>query len=342
MKSVHTFFDGGSDMGVDEKSRVVLAQYDIAIWDSYRARGAHYLRTEQGLLMLRGREAKEGRVVYEEMLKTCGIAGGFAALDLCVKNRDGNYVTEGDYGETFLLRHWREGEECNLQDPAAAVQAAEGLGHFHNGMRGCPVQEEYVQEGLDQMFLRRIREMRRIETYLRKRKQKTDFEAQLQEVLPEYRKKAEQVLAKLSESDWQQLMRDSVDRGLVYHGNYGSHSVVLLPKGVFVTDFEHAQVGLQVTDLYYLMRKTMEKHDWNVELWAKMLSAYEEGRALSETERQVLWCLLAFPEKFTRVCNRYFNMKKSWIPGKNAQKLQMVLNQEEQKQAALRKMANVL
>ncbi len=329
-------------MGVDEKSRVVLAQYDITIWDSYRARGAHYLRTEQGILMLRGREAKEGRVAYEEMLKACGVTGGFAALDLCVKNRDGNYVTEGDYGETFLLRHWREGEECNLQDSTAAIRAAAGLGHFHNAMRECPTQEEYIQEGPDQMFLRRIREMRRIETYLRKRKQKTDFETQLQDVIPEYRKKAEEAFAKLSESGWQQLMKDSVEQGLAYHGNYGSHSVVLLPQGVFVTDFDHAGVGLQVTDLYYLMRKTMEKHDWDVELWEKMLTAYEEGRTLSQTERQVLWCLLAFPEKFTRVCNRYFNMKKTWIPGKNAQKLQMVLNQEAQRQEALKTMASVL
>lgn len=329
-------------MGVDEKTAVVLEQYDVTVRDTYRARGAYYLHTEKGLLMLRAREAKEARVVYEEMLKERGLQEGFTELDCCVKNREEHYVTEGEYGETYLLRHWREGQECNLQQEESALPAARGLGHFHRAMCGCPVQEEYVQEGPDQACIRRIREMRRIETYLRKRKQKTAFESQLQEVLPRFRVKAEQVLARLSQSAWQSLMASSIENGLVCHGNYGSHSLVLHGEGVFVSDFEHAQIGLQVTDLYYLLRKTMEKHEWDVNLCVQMIDEYDRNRPLSGEEREVLWCLLAFPEKFTRVCNRYFNTKKTWIPGKNTQKLGLVLEQEEKKLAFEKELENVL
>ncbi len=329
-------------MRADEKNGGVIGQYDITVWDSYRFRGAVYYRTEQGLLMLRSREAKEARVAYEESIKCVGQAKGFSTLDRGIQNIEGNYVTEGDYGETFLLRHWTEGEECDLENIEAAVRAAEGLAHFHAAMHGCPVQEEYVQEGIEEGALRRIREVRKMETYLRKRKQKTPFESKLQEVLPEFRVQAEGALRLLSECSVEELGRTSIADGLLAHGNYGSHTVLLLRDGVFVSDFEHARIGIQVVDLYYLMRKTLEKHSFVGDVPERLLAAYESGRGLSVAERQVLYCLLATPEKFLRICNRYFNRKKSWIPGKNAQKLQMVLEQEPARQEMLARIKGCL
>ncbi len=332
----------GMHVSMDEKSAVVLAQYDITVRDSYRARGACFLRTPEGLMVLRNREAKEGRVIYEEAIKEKGVENGFFLLDRCVKNREGNYVTEGDYGETFLVRRWREGCEADLQNSEDAVTAARWLGRFHAAMRTCPVLPEYIQTRPDEAFRKRIREMRRMETYLWKRKQKNPFELRLLEELPTYRRLAEKVLTSVPASLWQMLAEQAVTEGLICHGNYGTHSMVMLPHGVFVTDFEHACIGIQVTDLHYLMRKTMEKNDWDFALWQRMYEAYVEERPLSEQEKSALACLLRFPEKFARVCNKYFNSKKAWIPGKNAQKLLMVLEQKQKKEAFERKMGCIL
>ena len=41
------------------------------------------------------------------------------------------------------------------------------------------------------------------------------------------------------------------------------HHVLMGRDHVAVTGFGRMRLGLQVEDLYYLMRKVMEKHDWD-------------------------------------------------------------------------------
>lgn len=319
-------------MGLDEKSAVVLAQYDISVRGYYRQRGAGFLETEQGLLMLRGREVKEGRAVWEEEVKKKIVARGFSLVDIAVPNREGQYVTEGDYGETFLLRRWRQGEEMDLRLPEHRLSAVRTLARLHRAMRELPVRQEYIREPTKEIFEKRIREMRRLGTYLYKRKQKNPFELKLLELLPLYLKKAETALSRLLASGWQQVHQEAAEQGVGCHGNYGNHALSLLENGqVFVSNFEHAGIGPQAEDIYYLLRKSLEKNGWEEELYAQMLSAYQKERPLSREEHQLLLCLLLFPEKFYRVCNQYFNARKAWIPAKNAQKLLLVLEQQEQK-----------
>jgi hypothetical protein len=41
---------------------------------------------------------------------------------------------------------------------------------------------------------------------------------------------------------------------------------------------------------------------------------------------------MAYPEKFWKIVNFYNNSRKSWIPGKNAEKLDKLIKQEPEKQ----------
>ena len=44
---------------------------------------------------------------------------------------------------------------------------------------------------------------------------------------------------------------------------------------------------------------------------------------------------LAYPEKFWKIVNFYYNSRKVWIPERNREKLQLVVEQEKEKQAFL-------
>ena len=46
---------------------------------------------------------------------------------------------------------------------------------------------------------------------------------------------------------------------------------------------------------------------------------------------------LAYPEKFRKIVNYYYNSGKAWIPGKNMEKLALLQEQEQQKQEFLAK-----
>ena len=88
-------------------------------------------------------------------------------------------------------------------------------------------------------------------------------------------------------------------------------------------------LGVQMEDLYYFLRKIMEKHDWNERLGRQVMESYERVLPVSEVERQVLYYLFLYPEKYWKQINFYYNANKAWIPEKNVEKLKTLESQKE-------------
>ena len=53
----------------------------------------------------------------------------------------------------------------------------------------------------------------------------------------------------------------SQDAKKVGISNY--HNILIAPDGMTVVNFEHVGRDIQPSDLYYFLRKVMEKHQWN-------------------------------------------------------------------------------
>ena len=76
------------------------------------------------------------------------------------------------------------------------------------------------------------------------------------------------------------------------------------------------------------MRKVMEKHGWDEYLGGAMLDAYDAVQPMGAKERQYLYFLFLYPEKYWKQINFYYNTNKAWIPARNTEKI-MVLKQQE-------------
>lgn len=68
------------------------------------------------------------------------------------------------------------------------------------------------------------------------------------------------------------------------------------------------------------MRKILEKYDWDIQTAYKMMEEYDKIKPVSDTERALLAALFAFPEKFWKVMNYYFNSNKAMDSAKNERK----------------------
>ena len=83
------------------------------------------------------------------------------------------------------------------------------------------------------------------------------------------------------------------------------------------------------------MRKLLEKSSWSVSLGQELLAAYQEERPISDESRMDLYYRLAYPEKFWKIVNFYYNSGKAWIPERNREKLEKLVVQEKEKQIFL-------
>ena len=126
------------------------------------------------------------------------------------------------------------------------------------------------------------------------------------------------------------------NNSFLVHGYYNYHNVMILPENEVITNFERMRIGIQVDDLYYLLRKVMEKYHWKQKTGQNILEAYESVRQLKPDEREYLCLRLAYPEKFWKTASAYSRSNKAWLPEKSVEKLQTAVEQTKEKEVFLR------
>ncbi len=324
---------------MDERIAGLLAQYEVEIYRAGRTKGAWILETDKGLKQFCGTPFSEGKVAFEQKVKQFARERGFAQVDGYVATAEGNYLVQGPYGENFILRDWFSGEECDARNTAHVQKAVAALAELHNCLTGMELSEEeqelVSQSNLAEVLERRNRELRRVRTYIRSKKQKNSFEQKFLEQFSVQYAQAERAALLLDEKEYNDYRDKCRKEGRMLHGNYTHHSVLFLEETTAVIGFDKSVAGIQIQDFYQIFRKVMEKWDWEEELGRQMLAAYESIRPIPKEEKRILAILLTYPEKFWKVANQYYNNRKSWIPEKNMQKLLQTMEQAKKKEETI-------
>ena len=121
------------------------------------------------------------------------------------------------------------------------------------------------------------------------------------------------------------------------HGSYHQHHLIILPNGqAAVIQFENFYVGNQLDDLFYLMRKALEKNQYSLSYAETILDGYEEEHKLNQNDYRYLYRLLAYPEKYWKLANQYMNHSKSVLSPKLTEKLMEEVSLQEKKKYFLR------
>lgn len=192
-------------------------------------------------------------------------------------------------------------------------------------------------------FAKRNRELKRIHTYIRKKRRKNEMELGLLNAFSYYYEQGCEAEWIDAEGDvYRNLYQQALQQRQYIHGSYNYHNLLIQGKRIATTSFENAKAGIQVLDLYGFLRKVMEKNGWQCELGMQILEVYRQNRTLSEQECKLLYTLLLYPEKYWKQCNFYYNGKKSWMSVKNYDKLLRLQAQEQDRRQFLETIKGVL
>ena len=315
----------------------VLEQYEIEVSGTRKVRGAILCDTNVGVLLLREAAVSDKKVPVLEALTTHLTHHGYPRVDSIFLNKEGEFITKAEDGTRYVLKRWFSGRECDVKKEQEVLESVKNLARLHKIMK-MPGEEvrEFVGNDLREEFLRHNRELRKVRAFIRGRTAKGDFENAVLKHFDAMYEWAGTAGERLAESGYERLLQKSREEGAVTHGDYNYHNVLITPKGMATTNFEHFTNDIQIEDFYYFMRKVMEKYEWNVELARAMLRTYQDIRPLSEEEQEYMAIRLSYPEKFWKLVNSYYHSNKAWIPGKNVEKLQTAIDQTEKKKRLLK------
>lgn len=253
-----------------------------------------------------------------------------------VTNRNGEYISALDNGDRYILKKCFAGRECDIKKTREIFEAAGNLAKLHIIMRY--ELEQGIPEGTktDEKYRRHNRELKKVRQFTRKVVPKGEFEFAFLKQFDQMYQWAEAAVEELERSDYEKLYAEEMKKFGMIHGEYNYHNIIMTKEGIATTNFEKFRRDIQVEDLYYFLRKVLEKSGWKIRLGDGMLNAYSAIHPLTEGEMEYLKIRLIYPEKFWKTANSYYCTNKAWISVKNIEKLQTAIRQTEEKKMFLK------
>lgn len=307
---------------MNDRAVGLLEQYDVEVTHTRKGRGAILCETDRGLLIFREYSGNPEHLKLQDSILKAVAENGSVQAESLIPDREGNLCVQDNDGVKYILKTYRDGRECNIREKKECLEAMGQLAGLHRITEAGIETEAVPAFSMLEEYRKRNRELKKIRKYLQARGQKTWFEISLLGCFDAFYEQAQE-----AGEGWESYA-DVEQQKSFCHGDFQYHNLLWDEKGWYLINFERCVQDDPVRDIHLILRKLMEKNGWNREAGAELLSAYEKIRPLSAVSRIDLYYRLAYPEKFWKIANFYYNSGKSWIPGRNQEKLEKLLAQE--------------
>ena len=313
-----------------------LEQYDLEIKGVRKGRGFWIINCNNGDYVLKEYRGSAERAARQKALTTQILKDTGVVVQEIVPNKTGELISKDGDERQYTLQTYMEGRECNIKDERECKMAVSTMAKMHKGMYlNKPDAPDVTLYSLQHEFEKRNTELRRIRRYLKEKRQKNEFERFLHKHFNYFFEKALEI-----EEEWAHYEGHCTKDSEVLsfcHGDYQHHNVWMAYHEVMILQFEKFAADLPCRDLYLFMRKLLEKNNWDSAVGKTVLDLYTKERELPCIERISMIYRFAYPEKFWKIANFYFNSKKSFMPEKNMEKLERLLEQDKDRETFINK-----
>ncbi len=318
----------------------ILEQYNLEIKNTAKGRGALICDTNKGMLLLKTFRGSKERAEFLYTILEFMHQQGFLSETILPLNEE-NVLAEDDVNALFYcVKSYFPGKECDVRNRDEILLAVKKLAGLHNLARcydkEIPAFLKVEKCGLLTEYQRHNRELNKVKNYIRNKHRKNDFEMLFMRVYANYQQQAAEVTEQLKAQ--MENLDEKLEKQMwgLCHGDYNQHNIIFCQGEWVLVNFEQMSYDVQIQDLANFMRKILEKNNWNTGLGIEMITAYDGVKKLLPKELEQLYLRLAYPHKYWKIANHYYNSKKSWVSGRDIEKLEKIMAQEEQRKQFLR------
>ncbi|GKX28564.1 spore coat protein [Vallitalea longa] len=328
-----------------EEYNNIFEQFEIKVKNGYKGRGAYILDTNKGLKLFKEIRMHREKIKFMYEIEEYLYKKGFTNIDRLTMSRDKNPFCEDD-GTIYIMKNWVNGREIFFNDEEEIYDSVKNLAVLHKCGSNFPIgskYKNYVKLGsLPNKLNRHNIELVRIRNKIRKMGKWSEFDICFLSSFNYYYKKAVEALSLIELSEYNNLVNGYHKSNVITHGQYIHHNILVSNKKLHTMNFEYCNIDIPVIDLYRLMRKVLEKNDWNIGLGIEAIEKYISINPLSKEELDILLYLIMYPEKFWKISNYYFNLNRAWKPKQSLIKLNKLINQKEKKERFIRELKKTL
>ena len=126
----------------------VLDQYHMEVISTRKIRGAFFIDTNEGTMLLRETDISDRRAPLLYLLLTHLEAEGYAHVDTPVFTKEGKLIATSREGRRYILKKWYGGRECDVRRESDVLEAVANLAGLHEKLRWQPQCEIAGEAGM--------------------------------------------------------------------------------------------------------------------------------------------------------------------------------------------------
>lgn len=291
-------------------------QFDIKIESLKPNRGVYLVKTNKGVKCLKKINYGVQKLLFVYGAKEHLINNGFSGVDRYCLNVDGNpYALVNE--DIYTLSEWIDGREADFRNKDDLYIAAQKLAYMHIISKGYePPENSKLKSDLGRwphLMEKRVRSFEKMRDMTRKRSNKNNFEMNYLKTIQFYKDLGKRAMKVLNSSNYMDICRITEEEKAFCHHDYTYHNIIIDNNDdVNIIDFDYCKREVRVYDISSFIIKVLKRVEWNIEYADLIINAYNEISPLSTDEYKVLFAFLLFPQRFWRLCNRYYYNEVNW------------------------------
>lgn len=309
-------------------------QFDIKIESIKPNKGVYQLKTNKGVRCLKKISYGTQKLLFVYGAKEHLYNNGFKNIDRYYLNTEGKaYALVNE--DIYTLSEWIEGRECDFYSDDDLVLATKALANFHIASKGYePSENSKLKSDLGRwphLMEKRIKSFDKMKEMVRKKKNhKSDFDLSYIKSVDYYKNLGKKALAILNDSNYYTLCKDTEEEKSFCHHDFTYHNIILgEDNNVSVIDFDYCKRELRTFDLANFMIKVLKRREWNFDIAKAIINNYNEISPLREDEYKVLYAFLIFPQRYWRICNRYYYNEVNWLQNTFNKKMEELIAEQD-------------
>ncbi|PWK13817.1 CotS family spore coat protein [Tumebacillus permanentifrigoris] len=268
------------------------------------------LRTSKGLIALKKTELspKQVQFLHESFLYL--ESRKFTRYAPFVLSTDGlPYVQVG--GETYYATQWVRGQEVDFRSMPQLALTARTLADFHEASRG------YEPKGyrpamifdLVDRFQDRRDEFNMWKKRAKAKSRPDEVDKKFLRLVDAYIAQADQALTVMKRPNVRAHLLYEEDDPPLCHLDLTPYNMVYTTIGqVCLIDLDFCTYGPRTLDLAHLVRRALQRADWEEDVLRHALVNYNAVRLLTVAEYVLLYGLLVFPHRFWRISYQHYEV----------------------------------
>jgi len=291
----------------------ILDKFGIDFTSIIPYREGYMLSLQDDRFFLRKADYSLDRLMYIHRAKEHLKAKGFMNMDKYVLSKDGEpYASLND--TLYVMTSVPGGRECNLNQRGDIQKASRELARLHRasagfvGGTGTETKSELYKIPL--YFTKRLEELKKLKKLAKKGNK--EFDSIFLRYSDVFFDVAERAIYMLQVSQYQSLCKKAEKEGMFCHHDFTHSNILINEEYANIINFDFICPELKIYDLTNFLRRKLRKCNWDFEEGKFIIDEYMSVHSLNEEELRVMGIMLMFPQKMWRVCNRYYNSRRSF------------------------------